>query len=309
MKTVILGGTGFIGFRLARFLAGRGDEVVIPSRSPGKKGAGAHAFQFQVWDGRDAGQLARVIDGADSVVNLLGENIAARRWSAEQKARIVDSRLLAGKALTDAFALTERRPSVVIQASAVGWYGAWPDLTTAPACSEECPAGSNFLAETAVRWEASTAGIPLEFSETRRCVIRTAPVLGPNGGMLRSVLPVFRYGLGGATGSGRQPFAWIHLDDEVAAIAWLLDREDLAGPFNLAAPQTVSNAAFAKALGAVLHRPAWLPAPAFALRLLLGDMADELLLTGQNAVPERLEHSGFRFVYPTLDVALQQILG
>lgn len=307
MKVVIPGGSGFIGSALAAHLASRGDTVLVLSRrSPRESAPGG--VSFARWDGHDAQILADLLADADAVVNLTGENIGGRRWTAAQKDRIVHSRLGAGKMLCEALALLEKRPDarlpqVIVQASATGWYGSWPDMATAPCCTEQSPHGDGFLAQTAVAWENSTAELEQRYPQLRRVVIRTAPVLGPQGGLLDRVLPLFRWGLGGPTGSGRQPFAWIHLDDEVAAITFLLDTP-LSGPFNLVAPEAVSSREFAKILGKVLQRPALLPVPTFALRLALGEMADELLLRGQRVVPERLLAAGFGFRYPHLSSAL-----
>lgn len=311
MRIVILGGTGFIGSALAANLAARGDTVIVPTRSANRQvlaGAPSHAILYETGDIQNPDQLVRIITGADAVVNLVGENIAGKRWTAAQKQRIVSSRVRMGEVLCSAFASLSSPPKTLIQASAVGFYGAWPEMTSAPTCTEQSPPGNHFLADTALRWEASTAEIE-QSGTVRRCIIRTAPVLGAGGGMLAPLLPVFRFGLGGIVGSGRQPFAWIHLHDEVNAIRFLLDTKHLSGAFNLAAPSHSSAKDFAKALGRALHRPVLLPIPAFALRLALGEMAEELLLTGQRVVPENLLRVGFNFMYTSLDAALHQIVG
>lgn len=308
MHIVILGGTGFIGSALAASLAARGDSVLIPTRSAKRQASAASsAILYKNWDGKNLSELMQLISGADAVVNLVGENIAGKRWTMAQKQRIVTSRVRVGEALCSAFCALARPPKTLIQASAVGIYGAWPNIATAPPCTENSPPGTHFLAETAQRWEASTAEIEAA-GLTRRCVIRTAPVLGAGGGILAPLLPLFRFGLGGTLGSGRQPFAWIHLYDEVNAILFLLDNDHLSGAFNLAAPAQSSAKDFAKALGRALHRPVILPIPAFALRLARGEMADELLLAGQWAVPERLVQEGFLFTYTSLDSALEQVV-
>ncbi|MFQ9865939.1 MAG: TIGR01777 family oxidoreductase, partial [Bilophila wadsworthia] len=236
------------------------------------------------------------LNGADAVINLLGENIAAKRWSSVQKERIISSRLLAGQALVIALQMPIVKPKVLIQASAIGYYGFWPESASAPDCTEDSPAGSGFLATTTIQWERSTQ--QAEHLGLRRCIIRTAPVLGLGGGMLAKLLPVFQLGLGGPVGTGRQPFAWIHLDDEVAAILFLLDHEELSGPFNLVAPEHSTMNDFVQSLGKVLKRPVWLPVPSPLLRLGFGDMADELLLAGQKASPVRLLSMGLSFATP-----------
>lgn len=302
MRVVILGGSGFIGTALTRHLTARGDEVIIPSRHPSDFSRPLPNRTFRSWDGRSVKGLIESLEGADGVVNLLGENIAAGKWNAEQKKRIVQSRLDAGNALVEALETLEERPQTLIQASASGYYGFWPDAASAPDCTEETGAGAGFLAATAIQWEGSTQ--KAEQFGIRRCIIRTAPVLSPEGGMLSKIIPLFRLGLGGPVGSGKQPFAWIHLEDEVAAIAFLLDHGELSGPFNLVAPEHATMSTFVHALAKALHRPAWLPVPGAVLRLAFGEMATELLLAGQKVSPVRLLEHGFLFRRSTLASAL-----
>jgi hypothetical protein len=320
MHVVVLGGTGFIGSALARALLARGDAVTVPSRAPRASGAGAASgvqgagpsVTPAVWNGRDPEPLTHLLHGAHAVVNLLGENIAGGRWTAQRKARIVDSRVAAGQAVAAALGSLEAsgagRPAVLVQASAVGYYGGWPDMATAPKCGEADPPGSGFLAETCARWEAASA--PAQAMGVRRCVIRSGVVLGA-GGALARMLPAFRAWLGGPLGNGRQPFPWIHLADEVGAILHLLDTPSCSGPYNLAAPQAVDNAGFTAALNRAVGRPSWLPAlpaPGFALRLALGEMADEALLAGQISPPDRLADSGYVFRFPALREALADLM-
>lgn len=312
MHVVILGGTGFIGSALASALLARGDTVTVPSRAP--RPATAQGIVHATWNGRDADTLTRLLESAQAVVNLLGENIAAGRWTPQRKARIVDSRVTAGQAVAAALGamngagLPAVPPAVLVQASAVGYYGAWPDMVTAPRCGEGDPPGAGFLAETCARWEASSA--PAQTMGVRRCIIRSGVVLGA-GGALARMLPAFKAWLGGPLGSGRQPFPWVHLADEVGAILHLLDTPSCSGPYNLAAPQAVDNAAFTAELNRAVGRPSWLPAPpapAFALRLALGELAEEALLAGQVAPPDRLTDSGYAFRFPTLRAALADLL-
>lgn len=314
MHVVILGGTGFIGSALSRALLARGDTVTVPSRAPQPASARgiihAQGAVRAAWNGRDPEPLARLLEGAQAVVNLLGENIAAGRWTPQRKARIVDSRVAAGQAVAAALGAMNGAglPAVLVQASAVGYYGAWPDMAAAPRCGEGDPPGPGFLAETCARWEASSA--PAQTMGVRRCIIRSGVVLG-TGGALARMLPAFRAWLGGPLGNGRQPFPWIHLADEVGAILHLLDTPSCSGPYNLAAPQAVDNAGFTVELNRAVGRPAWLPAPpapAFALRLALGELAEEALLAGQLAPPDRLTDSGYTFRFPTLRAALANLL-
>ncbi len=302
MRIVILGGTGFIGSALTQRLVARGDHVVIPTRRVFDPDQQANP-ELPLWDGQDATRLASLFHGADAVINLAGENIAARRWSDEQKKRIVESRVLMGQAVVNALNILQIRPRTLIQASALGYYGFWSEALPAPVCTEDMPPGASFLASTAVEWEHSTQ--TAESLGVRRCILRTAPVLGKSGGMLARLLPIFQMGLGGTVGTGRQPFPWIHLDDEVSAILFLLDHEDLDGAFNMVAPQQVTMREFVEALGKALHRPVRIPIPAFAIRLALGEMATELLLGGQKASPARLLEQHFDFRHPDLASALR----
>uniref|UniRef100_B8DLN1 NAD-dependent epimerase/dehydratase n=1 Tax=Nitratidesulfovibrio vulgaris (strain DSM 19637 / Miyazaki F) TaxID=883 RepID=B8DLN1_NITV9 len=316
MHVVILGGTGFIGSALARALLARGDTVTVPSRAP--RPAPAQGVVHAAWNGRDPESLSRLLEGTQAVVNLLGENIAGGRWTPQRKARIVDSRVAAGQAVAAALGAMNGAglpavpptvpPTVLVQASAVGYYGVWPDMASAPLCAEGDPPGTGFLAETCARWEASSA--PAQAMGVRRCIIRSGVVLGA-GGALARMLPAFRAWLGGPLGSGRQPFPWIHLADEVGAILHLLDTPSCSGPYNLSAPQAVDNAGFTAELNRAVGRPAWLPAPpvpAFALRLALGELAEEALLAGQVTPPGRLADSGYTFRFPALRAALADLL-
>jgi len=310
MRTIILGGTGFIGSTLARLLVSRGIEVVVPSRRPEKVAAvlGLGAPHARIvgapFDGRTGAGWAEFITAETAVVNLAGENIAGGRWTPEVMGRIEQSRLLAGAAVMDALARAAAagiRPAVLVQASAVGYYGA----RGVEPVDESAAPGDNFLARVSKAWEASTAGA--EALGVRRVVVRTSMVLG-RGGALAKMLPAFRLGLGGPLGAGTQMVPFIHLDDETGAIAHLIQKADAFGPYNLAAPEAVDSRGFARALGRALGRPAFLPAPAFALKLLLGQMAQEVLLSGVNASAARLLSTGYAFRHPTLAGALEAAL-
>lgn len=305
MRIVIAGGSGFIGRALAAALVARGDNVIVPSRNPDKAGhVLPPAVKGVAWDGRDTDTLADIIDGADAVVNLIGANIAEGRWNADIKRAIVESRVKAGNALAEATQRTATPPRVVVQGSAVGYYGGWADVLTAPVRTEDAPCGTGFLADTCQRWESSSNGMA---EGVRRCVIRTGVVLGM-GGALAKMLPPFRLFAGGPTGSGRQPFPWIHITDEVRAIMHLIDHDTLSGPFNLTVAERISMGDFCDALGTVLHRPSFMRVPAPLLRLMFGEMAEEVLLRGQVAPPERLLASGFTFTFTAPIPALEDIL-
>jgi uncharacterized protein (TIGR01777 family) len=249
------------------------------------------------------GSWTQAIDGADAVVNLSGESIAARRWSPAQKERIVESRVRSTRALVEAIGSATEPPSVLLSGSAVGYYGpCGGEIVT-----EETPAGSDFLADVCIKWEAEA--LRAAGPRTRVVCIRTGLPLALDGGALPPMLPPFKFGVGGPVGSGRQYWPWIHRDDWVALAQWTLQSPSVSGPVNATAPSPRPNAEFAQTLGRVLHRPAFMPAPRFMLKLLLGEMADSLLLSGQRAVPAKAERLGFTFRYPKLDDALSAIFG
>jgi uncharacterized protein (TIGR01777 family) len=297
MRVVIAGGTGFLGRALSQSLAADGHEVSLLTR-----GAGDRTFKTVPWTPNGAsGPWASAIDGADAVVNLAGESIAAKRWTAAQKQRIRDSRVQATRSLAAAIQGCPNPPSVFVSGSAVGYYGPLAD----DVATEDTPPGSDFLARVCVAWEdeARRAATP----RTRVTCIRTGLVLARDGGALPPMLPPFSFGVGGPVGSGRQYWPWIHRQDWVDVVRWAMRTPDSGAAINVTAPNPVTNAEFARALGRAMHRPAFLPAPAFALRLLLGEMADALVLSGQRAVPRRAERGGFTFTYRTLDDALHAI--
>ncbi len=302
MRVIIAGGTGLIGRALAADLVQDGHHVIVLSRTPERyTGHLPAGVQVERWDARRAEGWAHLADGADAIVNLAGENIAAGRWTPERKRRIRESRLNAGRAVVEAVQAASNRPRVVVQASAVGYYGPCGDEEV----TENHPPGSDFLARVCVEWEASTA--PVEELGVRRPILRTGIVLSTEGGALPRMLPPFKLGLGGRLGSGRQWFPWIHIRDEVRAIRFLVEREDASGPYNLTAPNPVTNAELTRALGRVLGRPALLPVPALALKVLFGEMAT-VLLDGQRAVPRRLLEAGFSFEFTDVEAALRDLL-
>lgn len=302
MRVLISGGTGLIGRALTRALVDRGDEVVILSRSPQRHAAHLpQGVQLLAWDGRTPTGWGEIVNTVDAVVNLAGANIAEGRWTAARKRVIRESRLHAGHALVEAIRDATSKPHVLIQASAVGYYGPRGDEIV----TEDTPPGSDFLAQLAVEWEASTREV--EAWGIRRPIIRTGVVLSMEGGALPRMLPPFKLGLGGPLGSGRQWFPWIHMADEVGAILFLLDRKEAHGPYNLSAPNPVRNEEFTRALGEILHRPTLFRVPAFALRLLFGEMAT-VLLEGQRAIPRRLLDEGYTFRYEDVRSALRALL-
>jgi hypothetical protein len=308
MKIVIAGGTGFLGRPLAAALARDGHYIVVFTRgstnAPRVEPARAPVADTRAvaWNPNgELGPWAAEIDGAGAVVNLAGESIAGTRWSAAQKQRILDSRVQATRSLATAIQNAATPPPVFVSGSAVGYYGPLGN----DAATESTRAGSDFLAHVCERWEQEAM---LAASDRTRVVcLRTGIVLEKDGGALPQMLPPFRFGAGGPVGSGRQYWPWIHRDDWIALVRWAIATPALSGAINATAPHPVTNAEFARALGRAMHRPAFMPAPGFALRLMLGEMADALLLSGQNAVPAKATSGGFQFRYQHLDDALRAI--
>ncbi len=302
-RIVVTGGTGFIGRALTKRLLERGYEVVVLSRNPARvPELFGGAARGGPWDGPSSERWLSFADGAFGIVNLAGDNIAGGRWNADKKRRILESRLEAGAAVLEAATRVSRKPAVVVQGSAVGYYGSRGDELL----DELSARGAGFLSDVCASWEQSTAAVAA--LGVRHVVIRTAPVLGARGGFLDRVVPVFRRYLGGVIGTGTEWMSWIHLEDEAEAIVFLLERSDLGGVFNLSSPKAVRSRDFYRALARALHRPAALRIPRFALRALLGEVADELILAGQRVVPRRLLDAGFRFRYPELEAAFRQFL-
>ncbi len=305
MRVLITGGSGFVGRRLCETLARQGHGLQVVSRSPARARA-------QLPDGCDVrdSALAFADTPPEALINLAGESIAAKRWSEAQKRELIDSRLHATGELA---ALCERLkevgeplPTVLISASAMGYYGEQNDGDQDDTVvSEDTPPHDEFAHRLCARWEAAAQ----EVAElgVRTAIVRIGLVLGEGGGSLEKMLPPFKWGVGGRFGSGRQFMPWIHRDDLVAAISFLLERESASGVYNASAPHPVTNAEFTRTLGKVLHRPAVLPVPAFVLKAGLGEMS-RLLLTGADMRPVRLQQAGFTFRYRTLDRALEAIL-
>ena len=302
-RIIITGATGFIGNALCKELIGGGYEVfgLSRNREMGKKLL-PDEVEVVKWDTKSGQGWADYADGAYAIVNLAGENIAAGGWTEEKKERIIQSRLDAGKAVLEAVEKAKNRPSVIIQASGIGYYGDSGDEIL----DETSSPGAGFLVEVAKQWEKTTEKV--ESFGVRQVIIRTGVVLGEKGGFLSRILLPYRFFVGGHMGSGKQWISWIHIDDEVRAIRFLMEKKDLQGVFNLSSPHPLTSRDFSRILGKVMKKPAWLPVPGFMLRLFLGEMATELILSGQRALPERLQQSGFQFQYPDLESALSKIL-
>jgi hypothetical protein len=291
-----------IGRQLAANLHQDKHEVIVLSRNPNQPAELPAGVRVERWDGRSAAGWGRWAEGAGAIVNLAGAGIADSRWSDERKREIVASRVDAGKAVVDAVQAASVKPSVVIQSSAVGYYGS----RDSEVLTEQSQPGNDFLADVCMQWEQSTESI--EGLGVRRAVIRTGIVLSTEGGALPKMLLPFKFFAGGKLGSGQQYFPWIHMADEVAAIRFLIDNAQASGPFNLAAPNPPTNADFVKAVGQAMGRPSVMPAPGFALKTAFGEMST-VLLDGQRAEPQRLLSLGYRFRFTDPVAALKDVLG
>lgn len=290
MKSVVAGGTGFIGVPLVRELAKLGETVVL-TRDPSKVSVGRGV----AWDASPEGDWVREVADADAVINLAGENIGEGRWTAEKKRRILDSRLGATRALVEAIQ-SHPRERVFISGSAIGIYGDRGDEIL----DESSSPGDTFLAEVCKAWEQAAS----RAESCRTVIARFGVVLAADGGALPKMALPFRLFAGGKVGDGRQWVSWVTLEDLVRFLVTAIERPARRGAYNVTAPEPVRNADFAHALGAALHRPAFVPAPAFALRLALGEMADALLLASHRVISRRASGEGFEFsdteILPTL---------
>ncbi len=301
MHIIITGGTGLIGQALAKSLLADKHRVTILTRSPEKPRPQLTGAMLTGWDGRTAAEWGHLVNEADAIVNLAGAGVADQRWTPARKALILESRVNAGHALQSAIEGAAKKPAVLIQASAVGFYGA--DTGDAPIV-EDAPAGDDFLARVCVAWEASSAGV--ETFGVRRAVIRTGVVLAREGGAYPKMSLPFRFFAGGKVGTGKQWTPWIHIADEVAAIRFLLENDAARGIFNLTAPTPITNADFTRALGQVLRRPTLFPVPSIVLKLIFGELAS-VLLGGQRAIPKHLQSLGFQFQFADIDSALRNL--
>jgi hypothetical protein len=301
MRVFITGGTGLVGSRLAARLIERGDTAVVLSRnrSAGAQfGAGAELVEG---DPTTTGAWQQAIDGCDAVVNLAGENIFARRWNDEFKARIQDSRVNSTRQVVAAIARAGRKPAVLVNASAIGYYGPRGDEEI----TETAAAGDDFLAHACVAWEA--AAREMMASEVRTAILRIGVVLATNGGALAQMLTPFKLGVGGPVGNGRQWMPWIHIDDLASLFLFAIDNHDVSDVLNATAPEPVTNREFSKALGRALGRPAIFPVPVFMLRFRFGQVAD-VISTGARVLPSRAIGFGFTFRFSRIDDALVDLL-
>lgn len=296
MQILITGGTGLIGSHLVPRLLELGHDVTVVTRNPDKART-LFDPKVEFWKGLSD---HRNLDGFGAVINLAGEPIADKRWSESQKQRLCQSRWQITERLVEMFKASQQPPAVFISGSAAGYYGDLGEVVV----NEDEPPHNEFTHKLCARWEQIACGAQSE--HTRVCLLRTGVVLAPKGGILAKLLPIFRLGLGGPMGDGRQYLAWIHIDDMVNGILWLLDN-DLRGPFNMVSPYPVRNEQFSHALGHVLNRPAFMRAPAMVVRTMMGE-SSVLVLGGQRALPKRLEESGFGFRWYDLEEALGDVV-
>jgi uncharacterized protein len=296
MRVTVTGATGTIGRALVAELAARGDEVTALSRNPARAGLGVETLGWS--EPKHEPPPAEALRGRDAVVHLVGETIA-QRWSEEARREIRDSRVLTTRNLATALGdLPEpERPRTLVSQSASGWYGPRGDEQLA----EDEPAGDDWLATVVRDWEAEAKKAPL-----RVVMTRTGVVLAPEGGALEKMLPFFKLGIGGPVAGGKQYLPWVHLDDVVGAVVFLLEMEQ-DGPVNVTAPEPVTNKEFSRTLGRVLRRPAFAPVPGLAVKTLYGEMAS-IVITGQRAVPTRLQELGYAFRRPDLEAALRSVI-
>lgn len=301
MRVTVTGATGLIGRRLVAALVRRGDEVTVLSRDPERaRGRFAAGVETAAWDPLGAPAPSDALAGRDGVIHLAGEPVA-QRWSDAAKDRIRTSRETGTANLVAGLRAADPRPGVLVSASAVGYYGPRGDEEL----DESSPPGDDFLASVCVAWERAAQAA--EQLGIRVAIVRTGVVLDPEGGALAKMLPPFRAGVGGPVAGGRQWMPWIHVDDLVAIYLAALEGNDWRGPHNATAPAPATNRQLSKALGRALHRPALAPVPRLALRALYGEM-EQIVTTGQRALPRRPLALGFRFAHPELDEALRSAL-
>lgn len=301
MKIVIIGATGFIGKKLFTALNNDEYDITVVSRDAeaAREKLGDLA-EFCEWDAKSSDDLARILKDTWAVINLAGESLASGPWTHKRKEEILESRTTSVKAVVEAINKMDQKPDVLIQASAIGYYGS--DFKNEK--DETSPMGKGFLAEVTKVWEAATAGLS---KDVRLVLLRTGIVLGPEGGALAEMARPFKYGVGGYIGSGKQWLSWIHMDDEIRAIQFFLENKDTGGIYNLTAPEPVTMKKFARELGKTLHRPSWMHVPAFGIKLVMGQMGEEMLLGSQKVLPAKLENEGFSFQFSDIRLALTNI--
>ena len=300
MKVAITGATGFVGRRLVERLQEQGHQPLILTRNPAAAQRAFPTLEIIAYTPTESGSWQQAIAGCDAVVNLAGEPIAESRWTPKHKQEILNSRQLGTQKIVEAIAQANPKPAVLVNASAIGYYGTSETATF----DETSPAGNDFLAEVCQAWEAEAKKV--KDAGVRLVILRLGIVLG-NGGALAKMIPPFKLFAGGPLGTGRQWFSWIHRDDLVNLILEALNRPDIEGVLNATALNPVRMSELCQNLGKTLERPSWLPVPSFALEALLGEGA-KVVLEGQQVLPKRTTSYGFKYQYPTLKQALEEIL-
>jgi len=300
MKVAITGATGFVGRRLVERLQEQGHQPLILTRNPAAAQRAFPTLEIVAYTPTESGSWQQAIAGCDAVVNLAGEPIAESRWTPKHKQEILNSRQLGTQKIVEAIAQANPKPAVLVNASAIGYYGTSETATF----DETSPAGNDFLAEVCQAWEAEAKKV--KNAGVRLVILRLGIVLG-NGGALAKMIPPFKLFAGGPLGTGRQWFSWIHRDDLVNLILEALNRPDIEGVLNATALNPVRMSELCQNLGKTLERPSWLPVPSFALEALLGEGA-KVVLEGQQVLPKRTTSYGFEYQYPTLKQALEEIL-
>jgi len=300
MKIFITGGTGFVGRHLVSRFIGEGHTVTVLSRSEKGSGRLPGGTSIVLGDPTEAGAWQDSVKGQDCIINLAGTSLFSR-WTPEAKKLIRESRISTTRNIVDAIEPSEGKDVALFSTSAVGYYGFHGDEEL----TEESPPGDDFLARVAVEWE--NEALRAEERGTRVVITRFGIVLGEKGGALGQMISIFRKYLGGPLGSGKQWFSWIHMGDLVGAFIFLMAHREISGPVNLTSPTPIRNEELAKVLGKVMHRPSFLPAPGFVLKLLLGEFGS-VLLEGQRVIPRKLLDSGYAFIYPEIEGALQSLI-
>lgn len=301
MKIVLTGATGFIGRSLTEALLKRGDELIILTRSSSRKVSERPNIHYVTWNPEDQTSLVGEVDGSDAVINLAGESIIGRRWTRKQKGKILQSRVNATQIIANSIKKASKRPQILINASAVGYYGPHGNESV----TEDTKAGNDFLADLCKAWEAHA--VRVEDFDVRVVRLRIGIVLDKEGGALKLMLLPFKMFMGGWLGSGNQWMSWIAREDLIRLIIFCLDHQAARGAVNAVAPQAVTNKAFSLVLSQVLKRPCLMPVPSFALKILAGEVSD-MLLTGQRVIPKKAQELGFSFRYPEIRNALETIL-
>ena len=295
-KILVAGSSGLIGTALVSSLQSDGHEVCRLVRRPVKAANEIH------WDPESGLLEGNALEGFDVIIHLGGEGIGDKRWSKSRKEKILTSRVVSSKLLSEKIAILDSKPEVFILANAIGWYGSRGEEEL----TEESKKGEGFLSEVCLEWESSAEAV--QDSGVRTIYLRSGIVLSSSGGVLAKMLPPFKLGIGGKMGSGKQWMSWISLDDEVGAITHLMNNKKCNGAYNLTAPEPVTNYEFTKTLGRTLKRPSILPLPGFMLRILFGSRAISLMIEGQKVLPKRLQESGYIFNHSTLAEALSDLL-